>query len=120
VILGAWGCGAYGNPVATIAQAWKREVLGVDSKGRPKSREAWEGLEDVIFAITDNTMLDAFNDCFRDALVENLKMKEDAKASLEGTAALTESMIASRLELDVARAEQGGRAAVCPALVPEY
>ncbi|KAI1187552.1 hypothetical protein F5B17DRAFT_440231 [Nemania serpens] len=31
VVLGAWGCGAYGNPVAEVAEAWRR-VLGPRSR----------------------------------------------------------------------------------------
>ncbi|TFB01824.1 hypothetical protein CCMA1212_006502, partial [Trichoderma ghanense] len=29
VVLGAWGCGAYGNPVEEIASAWRRCFLGL-------------------------------------------------------------------------------------------
>src|ERR1700761_6732723 len=35
VILGAWGCGAYGNPVGEIARIWRRALLG---EGRKRSR----------------------------------------------------------------------------------
>ncbi|KAI1163806.1 hypothetical protein F5B18DRAFT_618279 [Nemania serpens] len=37
VVLGAWGCGAYGNPVAEIAEAWRR-VLCPRSEGEDRDR----------------------------------------------------------------------------------
>ncbi|KAF2964397.1 hypothetical protein GQX73_g9166 [Xylaria multiplex] len=30
IVLGAWGCGAYGNPISEIAEAWRRVLLGLD------------------------------------------------------------------------------------------
>ncbi|KAI1173236.1 hypothetical protein F4777DRAFT_458106 [Nemania sp. FL0916] len=34
VVLGAWGCGAYGNPVTEIAEAWRQVLLpGVGGRG---------------------------------------------------------------------------------------
>ncbi|KAH8822531.1 hypothetical protein DL96DRAFT_1470063 [Flagelloscypha sp. PMI_526] len=51
VVLGAWGCGAYGNPTAEIAKAWKLILLG--SRKGPK--ESWNGVEDVFFATTSQT-----------------------------------------------------------------
>lgn len=82
VVLGAWGCGAYGNPVAEIALAWRKVILGIDSKGRPKGREVWEDVEEIIFAITDARMVDVFHNCFkgllgkessRDIIIEDLQ-----------------------------------------------
>ena len=64
VVLGAWGCGAYGNPVKEIARAWRIVLLG--NKGRRK--EEWKGVEQVVFAITDGHMADAFREVFADAL----------------------------------------------------
>ncbi|KAI0532713.1 hypothetical protein GGR58DRAFT_153359 [Xylaria digitata] len=31
IVLGAWGCGAYGNPISEIAEAWRR-ALGLDPR----------------------------------------------------------------------------------------
>ncbi|KAK8104512.1 uncharacterized protein PG998_011545 [Apiospora kogelbergensis] len=52
VVLGAWGCGAYGNPVGEIAAAWKRVLLGNNSNkqshGKNKAKgEVWHGIETV-------------------------------------------------------------------------
>ncbi|KAK4215454.1 hypothetical protein QBC37DRAFT_418979 [Rhypophila decipiens] len=66
VVLGAWGCGAYGNPVGEIARAWKKVLLG-DSKrkdGEPRNKpakwpEEYSDIE-VVFAIKDRKMADAF------------------------------------------------------------
>lgn len=64
VVLGAWGCGAYGNPVREIVRAWRTVLLG-NKRGR---KEEWKGVEQVVFAITDGHMADVFNDAFADAL----------------------------------------------------
>ncbi|KZL71453.1 TIGR02452 family protein [Colletotrichum tofieldiae] len=66
IVLGAWGCGAYGNPVAEVAKAWRKALIPRnDSKGKKKSnKETWAGIEDVVFAIKDPGMADAFEEAF--------------------------------------------------------
>ncbi|KAF7555979.1 hypothetical protein G7046_g6421 [Stylonectria norvegica] len=73
VVLGAWGCGAYGNPVTEVATAWRKVLLPRnDNKGRNKgSRETWDGIEDVVFAIKDAGMADAFQAAFGDGLLRD-------------------------------------------------
>lgn len=71
VVLGAWGCGAYGNPVGEVAAAW-RKVLLPKKENKPKKndrREIWDGVEDVVFAIKDAGMADSFGTAFGDRLV---------------------------------------------------
>ncbi|KAK3320297.1 hypothetical protein B0T19DRAFT_446062 [Cercophora scortea] len=78
VVLGAWGCGAYGNPIGEIARAWKRVLLGGPVHGKQKGKakakgreqdavgssgEMWDGLE-VVFAINDAKMAEAFARAF--------------------------------------------------------
>ena len=53
VVLGAWGCGAYGNPVVEVAKAWKGVLLG---SGKGKAAREWEGIEEVVFAVKDAGM----------------------------------------------------------------
>ncbi|SPO06316.1 uncharacterized protein DNG_09005 [Cephalotrichum gorgonifer] len=80
VVLGAWGCGAYGNPVGEIARAWRRVLLGrVDEDGVQKERgkgkgtadesECWREME-VVFAIKDKKMTVAFTRAFGSKLLE--------------------------------------------------
>ncbi|KAJ2896843.1 uncharacterized protein MKZ38_005142 [Zalerion maritima] len=73
VVLGAWGCGAYGNPVGEVARAWRKVLLGngKDTRGRVKGREGWDGLE-VVFAINDGKMAERFAQCFGEGLVVGL------------------------------------------------
>lgn len=66
VVLGAWGCGAYGNPVGEIARAWRRVLLDEGKKG--KRRERWGGIQEVVFAVKDASMAGAFATAFGDAL----------------------------------------------------
>jgi uncharacterized protein (TIGR02452 family) len=51
LVLGAWGCGAYANPVGEVARAWKRVILGTERK----AGEGWDGLE-IVFAVLDGKM----------------------------------------------------------------
>ncbi|PNH64252.1 hypothetical protein VD0002_g4366 [Verticillium dahliae] len=68
IVLGAWGCGAYGNPVGEVAAAWRKVLLPrTDSKGR-RAVEMWNGIEECVFAIKDLGMADAFAAAFGDGL----------------------------------------------------
>ncbi|KAK7409209.1 hypothetical protein QQX98_008585 [Neonectria punicea] len=71
VVLGAWGCGAYGNPVGEVATAWRRVLLPKKETKAKKNdkRETWDGVEDVVFAIKDAGMADSFGTAFGDRLV---------------------------------------------------
>jgi uncharacterized protein (TIGR02452 family) len=65
IVLGAWGCGAYGNPVNEVASAWRKVLCPRDDlKGKKKKRETWSGVEEVIFAIKDEGMADSFGAAF--------------------------------------------------------
>lgn len=84
VVLGAWGCGAYGNPVGEIARAWRRVLLGEGKKG--KRRERWGGIQEVVFAVKDANMAEAFATAFGDGLdwVDNAD-DEDGSVVEDGT-----------------------------------
>ncbi|CAJ2512497.1 Uu.00g055120.m01.CDS01 [Anthostomella pinea] len=82
VVLGAWGCGAYGNPVGEVARAWRRvSVGGSQGKGGKKgktgsgggSQEVWHGIDEIVFAIKDSGMADAFEEAFGAGII-----REDA------------------------------------------
>lgn len=66
VVLGAWGCGAYGNPVEEVARAWQEVLFGLSQpkiKGRntsAKDQEKWFGLSEVVFAINQPKMAREF------------------------------------------------------------
>jgi uncharacterized protein (TIGR02452 family) len=70
VVVGAWGCGAYGNPVGEIAAAWKKVLLGGRQAQRSKKgrKENWTGIETVVFAIKDAGLAAAFRQAFGDGL----------------------------------------------------
>jgi uncharacterized protein (TIGR02452 family) len=70
VVIGAWGCGAYGNPVGEIAAAWKKVLLGGRQAQRSKKgrREVWTGIDTVVFAIKDAGLAAAFREAFGDDL----------------------------------------------------
>lgn len=68
LVLGAWGCGAYGNPVVDVAQAWSRVLSGAVSTTAKKEKtercETWPSLEDVVFAIPNNRTAREFANAF--------------------------------------------------------
>lgn len=89
VVLGAWGCGAYGNPVGEIAAAWRKVLLGGRQAQRSKKgrKEIWTGIENVVFAIKDAGLADAFGQAFGDGLIldntEDVSKQEDSGDDLE-------------------------------------
>ncbi|KAM0255330.1 hypothetical protein ACHAQJ_005847 [Trichoderma viride] len=62
VVLGAWGCGAYGNPVEEVASAWRRVLLGPKAK-KVNSGEVYHDVE-VVFAIKNDSMARKFARAF--------------------------------------------------------
>lgn len=60
VVLGAWGCGAYGNPLEEVADLWKTVLIG----GRRGMKEHWSGIEEIVFAITSPAQVAAFRQRF--------------------------------------------------------
>lgn len=72
IVLGAWGCGAYGNPVRDIAEAWQNILLPLPDftrKGKSKQPlETWSSLEEVLFAVTNRKMAAEFARAFGDGV----------------------------------------------------
>ncbi|KAJ4359379.1 hypothetical protein N0V95_002209 [Ascochyta clinopodiicola] len=68
LVLGAWGCGAYGNPVSEVASAWSCVLSGALSGARKSKMtvagETWSNLEDVVFAISNPRMAADFAEAF--------------------------------------------------------
>ncbi|KAL5119986.1 hypothetical protein ACEQ8H_002084 [Pleosporales sp. CAS-2024a] len=64
VVLGAWGCGAYGNPVRDVAAAWRRVLDGRATRKGKMEAETWPGIQDVVFAIRNRAMAAAFAQAF--------------------------------------------------------
>jgi uncharacterized protein (TIGR02452 family) len=60
VVLGAWGCGAYGNPVEEVANLWRTVLVG----GRRGRKERWTGIEEIVFAITNAGQVTVFRERF--------------------------------------------------------
>ncbi|KAI0114378.1 hypothetical protein GGR51DRAFT_556237 [Nemania sp. FL0031] len=95
IILGAWGCGAYGNPVCEVAAAWRRVLCpgfprvgergataargegkeDATGKDKKKSRarenkEDWGAfIDEVVFAIKDASLAAAFSRAFGEDLL---------------------------------------------------
>ncbi|KAF2825771.1 hypothetical protein CC86DRAFT_370673 [Ophiobolus disseminans] len=70
IVLGAWGCGAYGNPVSDIARAWKKVLDGTSSATSKKrtssanAAETWPTIETIVFAIMNRKMAIEFARAF--------------------------------------------------------
>ncbi|SPQ24521.1 e8d8f690-1346-4bd4-b49d-83b658955527 [Thermothielavioides terrestris] len=69
VVLGAWGCGAYGNPVGEVAAAWREVLLGSKRGAKADAGAGWEGIEEIVFAIKDASLAERFAEAFGDGLV---------------------------------------------------
>ncbi|KAF7535743.1 hypothetical protein G7054_g5123 [Neopestalotiopsis clavispora] len=80
VVLGAWGCGAYGNPVGEIAAAWSKVLLGGRNKAKAK-KETWSGIKEVVFAIKDPSLAEGFAAAFGPGLTR--REAEDAASEDE-------------------------------------
>ncbi|TID18893.1 tigr02452 family protein [Venturia nashicola] len=83
VVLGAWGCGAYGNPVRDIALLWKKVLLGKARKGQKKDPvvlgSEWKPLKEIVFAIKDRKLADEFAEAWgSDIVVEYGPERESA------------------------------------------
>ncbi|KAI1299598.1 hypothetical protein F5Y03DRAFT_248984 [Xylaria venustula] len=97
VVLGAWGCGAYGNPVSEVAEAWRRVLVvgpsntvqgngkggqeGKSAKSRNKNRtpENWGPfIEEVVFAIKDGGMAAAFAQAFGEDVLSDPSLDSDS------------------------------------------
>ncbi|KAF5612242.1 uncharacterized protein FSUBG_1561 [Fusarium subglutinans] len=66
LVLGAWGCGAHGNPVGEIARAWKSVLTPRYDKSKLKER--WEYVDEIVFAIKDHNMAQAFAEAWGDGI----------------------------------------------------
>ncbi|RYP02081.1 hypothetical protein DL765_010786 [Monosporascus sp. GIB2] len=88
VVLGAWGVGAYGNPVEEIADAWKKVLLGSGREGNgngrgrknAKKEETWDGIEEVVFAIRSAGIAERFARAFGDGLAREEQESHDEAA----------------------------------------
>ncbi|OCK81865.1 hypothetical protein K432DRAFT_294549 [Lepidopterella palustris CBS 459.81] len=76
LVLGAWGCGAYGNPVAEVARLWRKVLLREVGEGagrmggrKDESAEKFDGVEQVVFAILDGRMAREFARYFGNGVV---------------------------------------------------
>ena len=109
LILGAWGCGAYGNPIRDIAKAWRKVIAGAPRQRRPNA-ERWEGINEIIFAIPDRTMLREFELAFSDVLADDLPSPSsegpvDSVADLSEEQTRTSELLTKMAEIEI-RIEQ--------------
>ncbi|KAM0214064.1 hypothetical protein ACHAQI_003684 [Fusarium lateritium] len=85
LVLGAWGCGAHGNPVGEIARLWKAVVRPRHDKSKT-GKERWESLDEIVFAIKDHNMAQAFAQAFGEGLEQldkDEREEEDNEAEVD-------------------------------------
>jgi uncharacterized protein (TIGR02452 family) len=75
LVLGAWGCGAYGNPIRDIAEAWATVLRSSSARNKNGKmsgpRESWDTIDEIIFAIENRKMAEEFARAFGgDVVVE--------------------------------------------------
>ncbi|KAF5597665.1 hypothetical protein FPCIR_3549 [Fusarium pseudocircinatum] len=81
LVLGAWGCGAHGNPVGEIARAWKSVLTPKYDKSKLKER--WEYVDEIVFAIKDHNMAQAFAEAWGDGIELQDEEKNEIKEEEE-------------------------------------
>ncbi|KAG5773747.1 hypothetical protein H9Q69_002801 [Fusarium xylarioides] len=97
LVLGAWGCGAHGNPVGEIARAWKSVLTPKYDKSKLKER--WEFIEEIVFAIKDHNMAQAFAEAWGDGLERQDEGENDIKEEEEKDAEVVDPADAKTQEL---------------------
>lgn len=114
VVLGAWGCGAYGNPVGEVARAWRKTLApGKRRKSKTMGNSKlptglWNGFDEIMFAVKDQGMAEAFRSAFGEGLAwvdedeaeADLLTGEGDIAEQEQLGELIERMSELRLRID--------------------
>jgi len=105
LVLGAWGCGAYGNPVVDVAQAWSRVLAGKETAGAKKvvkAVESWPVLEEVVFSIPNARMARDFAEAFGGVAVEDgpKGFDEDDEDDEEGEDKIAQELQAKITEME--------------------
>ena len=105
LVLGAWGCGAYGNPVREVAKTWRKVIAGAPRQRRPNA-ERWEGIHEIIFAIPDRTMLREFENAFSDVIADDLPSpssdgRVDSGAEMSDELARTSELLSKMAEIEM-------------------
>ncbi|KAM0553168.1 hypothetical protein ACHAPJ_007455 [Fusarium lateritium] len=108
IVLGAWGCGAHGNPVQHLAMTW-RQVLrpiienpkqNLSNAEKLKQKERWEQIEEIVFAIKDPNVADAFAAGFGEEELEFPdEDEEEEEDEVEGEVKYTDSALDQQQEL---------------------
>ena len=78
-VLGAWGCGAYGNPVGEVARVFKKVILGDGKVSKDLNGNEWGDLKEIVFAIRERRMAVDF----ARYLDKNLQVEETARDQSE-------------------------------------
>jgi len=105
LVLGAWGCGAHGNPVKEVAKNWRKVIAGAPRQRRPNA-ERWEGFKEIIFAVPDRSMLREFENAFHDVLVVEqptsaLRTPVHPTGEMDGEEARTSELLSKIAEIEM-------------------
>lgn len=104
LVLGAWGCGAYGNPVNEIASLWQKVLLGAaehdtkDCQGPEALTEGSRKQVEIVFAVRGLGVAQSFAEHFGPGIqtqqdepqLAGSEEDEDVHASTEGTDKIAE------------------------------
>lgn len=104
LVLGAWGCGAYGNPVKEVAKIWRKVIAGGPRQRRPNA-ERWDGIKEIIFAIPDRSMVREFERAFTDILCTDPVTPPSEEACAETHEPSAQDAVVADLIKQIAEAE---------------
>ncbi|KAM0722459.1 hypothetical protein Q7P37_001900 [Cladosporium fusiforme] len=104
LVLGAWGCGAYGNPVKEVAKIWRKVIAGGPRQRRPNA-EQWDGIKEIVFAIPDRSMVREFERAFTDVLCTDPVTPPSEEPAAERTELSAQDMMIQDLIKKIAETE---------------
>jgi uncharacterized protein (TIGR02452 family) len=104
LVLGAWGCGAYGNPVKEVAKIWRKVIAGGPRQRRPNA-EQWGGIKEIVFAIPDRTMVREFERAFTDILCTDPVTPPSEEAAAEVAKVSAQDVMIDHLIKQIAETE---------------
>jgi len=102
VVLGAWGCGAYRNPISEIVPAFKRVLLGSQRRSKGKGDiETWGTVREIVFAINDASMATRFANTWGQGLKIEYGNSTTSQGNDESEASSTDELETKIQELEL-------------------
>lgn len=104
LVIGVWGCNAYGNPVKEVAKIWRKVISGSPRQRIPNA-ERWNGIQEIVFAVPDRSIVREFKRAFIDILCTEPMTPPMVEPAAEGTEASAPDVMIEDLIIEVVETE---------------